>query len=86
MMNTIRAMFFGMLTILMVTTGYAQSAEPASAAGEATLGGRAVAVRPRVAGAPPLLTMGHLAVGIWTRVPPPYDAEANRSAAANPLP
>ena len=25
-------------------------------------------------------------VSIWTRVPPPYDATANRSAAANPLP
>ncbi len=84
-MNTIRAIFLSMLTVLVMTTAYAQS-PPTPAAGEATLGGRAVAVRPPVAGPTPLVTMGNLAVGIWTRVPPPYDAEANRSAAANPLP
>ena len=34
----------------------------------------------------PLFVIGGLAVGIWARVPPPYDVTANRNAAANPLP
>jgi hypothetical protein len=34
----------------------------------------------------PLASIGDLSVGIWTRVPPPYDVTANRNAAANPLP
>ena len=85
-MNTIRAIFLSMLAVLVMTTAYAQSPATTPAAGEATLGGAAVAVRPPVAGPTPLVTTGNLAVGIWTRVQPPYNAEANRSAAANPLP
>jgi hypothetical protein len=83
-MNTIRAIFLGMLTVLVMTTASAQSPPPTPALGEAILGGRAVAVRPPVAGPTPLVTTGNLTVGIWTR--PPYDVEANRNAAANPLP
>jgi hypothetical protein len=33
----------------------------------------------------PLWTIGGLPVGIWAPVPPPYDMEANRTGAANPL-
>ncbi len=84
-MNAIRAIFLSMLTALAMRTAYAQSPRSTPEAGEATLGGRAVVVRPP-AGPTPLITMGNLAVGIWTRVPPPYNVEANRSAAANPLP
>ena len=85
-MITLRAIFLSVLTVLVLTTAYAQSPRPAPPAGEATLGGQAFAVRPPVAGPTPLVTTGNLTVGIWTRVQPPYDAEANRSAAANPLP
>ncbi len=82
-MNTIRAIFLSTLAVLVMTTAYAQSPRPTPAAGEATLG---LTVRPPAIGPTPLVTMGNLAVGIWTRVQPPYNAEANRSAAANPLP
>ena len=34
----------------------------------------------------PLFFVGGLAVGLWARVPPPYDVTANRNTAANPLP
>jgi hypothetical protein len=34
----------------------------------------------------PLASIGDLSVGIWARVPAPYDVTADRSAAANPLP
>lgn len=85
-MNTIRAILLSMLVTLAMPTAYAQSPQTTPGAGEATLGGRTVIVRRPVAGPMPLLTMGNLAVGIWTRVPPPYNVEANRSAAANPLP
>ena len=84
-MNTIRAIFLSMLTVLVMTTAYAQTPRPTPAAGD-ILGGRSVAVRPPVGNRTPLVSLGGFAVGIWTRVAPPYDPEANRSAAANPLP
>ena len=34
----------------------------------------------------PLATVGDVALGIWTRVPPPYDAAGHYNNAANPLP
>jgi hypothetical protein len=34
----------------------------------------------------PLATVGDLAVGIWTRIPPSYDTTADYNGAANPLP
>jgi hypothetical protein len=85
-MNTLRAIFLGVLTVLVMPTASAQSPPPTPALEEAKLGGRAVVVRPPAAGPTPLVTTGNLTVGIWTRVGPPYDVEANRSAAANPLP
>ena len=85
-MNTIRAIFLSILAVLVMATAYAQSPGSTSGFSGATIGGGALAVRPRAAGPTPLFTMGNLVVGIWTRVPPPYATEANRSAAANPLP
>jgi hypothetical protein len=41
---------------------------------------------PRPQSPTPLFVIGDLTVGIWARVPLPYDATANRNTAANPLP
>ncbi len=87
-MNTLRAALVGVLTLLLATTAFAQAPAPSTGGEISTLGGRAVGVGPGgVARYPtPLFMLGPLAVGIWTRVPAPYDVSANRNAAANPLP
>jgi hypothetical protein len=84
-MNMMQAVLFGILTVLIATTANAQ--KPGAGQTERTprLGGQSVTVGPRL-GATPLFVIGDLAVGIWARVPPPYDVAANRNAAANPLP
>jgi hypothetical protein len=84
-MNTVHAVLFGILTALIATTAYAQ--KPSAGPEERTprLGGQSVTAGPRL-GATPLFVIADLAVGIWARVPPPYDVAANRNAAANPLP
>ena len=56
-----------------------KSTKEAGASGGATvasLGGQSVTVGPRLQHPTPLFFVGGLAVGIWTRVPPPYDATA----------
>ena len=69
---------------LMATTADAQ---PPGASGIAAAESATVAPRPGTARYPtPLFNIGGVPVGIWTRVPPPYDPTPNRSAAANPLP
>ena len=76
----------GILAVLSVATAQAQKPVGPPGQGVAgTFGGQSVA--PGLRQSPtPLFAIGDLAVGIWTRVPPPYDATANRNLAANPLP
>ncbi len=84
-MNTVRAVLFGILAALMATTAYAQKPDAGVVATTATFLGQSVTTGPRQFPTPQFV-IGGLAVGIWARVPPPYDVAANRSAAENPLP
>ena len=87
-MNTIRVLLLGAAAVLLASTGSAQTLGPGTTVEVLTFGGPPVAAsRPATAQHPrPVAVVGGLAVGVWTRVPPPYDATANLSAAANPLP
>jgi hypothetical protein len=86
-MNTARAILFGsILATLMATTAEAQQSGASGGATVTSLGGQSVTVGPRLQHPTPLFFVGGLAAGVWTRVPPPYDATANRTAADNPLP
>ena len=86
-MNTVRTAIFGILAVLLATTTHAQKPVANSEQGVAgTFGGQSVTPGPRLQSPTPLFAIGDLAVGIWARVPPPYDLTANRNAAANPLP
>ena len=84
-MNTVRAVHFGILALLMATTAYAQKPGVGPAATTASFLGESVTIGPRRFPTPQFVICG-LPVGIWARVPPPYDVAANRSAAENPLP
>jgi hypothetical protein len=86
LMNTARALLLGILVLTMAAPSEAQQARPRAATLATALGGQSFAVSPRVQNPTPLFFIGDLAAGIWTRVPPPYDATANRTAASNPLP
>jgi hypothetical protein len=82
-MKTMRTTVAGIaLATLMVSTAMAQSSAVATYGGNTSGAGSSVVGREMT----PLATFGNLAVGIWTRVPPPYDATANYNAGANPLP
>ena len=86
-MNTVRTGIFSILAVLLATTAYAQ--KPVVNSGQGVAGmfsGQSVTPGPRLQSPAPLFAIGDLAVGIWARVPPPYDVTANRNAAANPLP
>ncbi len=85
-MLTLRAVLFGILGLLAATSAEAQQATAPSPATTTALSGQSVTVGPRSQNPTPLFFIGDLGVGVWTRVPPPYDATANRSAADNPLP
>jgi hypothetical protein len=88
-MSTMRAVLFGLIAVLIAGGAHAAPAAGPSTAGEAlTFGGQSTAVGPRInpQQPTPLFTIGGLAVGIWTRLPPPYNAAANRNLAADPLP
>jgi hypothetical protein len=86
-MNTIRTAIFGILTVLLATTAHART--PVVNSGQrvaATFSDQSVTPGPQLQSPTSLFVIGNLAVGIWARVPPPYDVMANRNAAANPLP
>ena len=86
-MNTIRTVIFGILTGLLATTAHAQtSAVNSGQRVAATFSDQSVTPGPQLQSPTPLFIIGNLAVGVWARVPPPYDVTANRNAAANPLP
>jgi hypothetical protein len=85
-MNTTRAAIAGVVTVLLATPAFAQAPGSGAAGQIASMGGQSVAQGPRVQQPTPLFMLGGLVVGIWTRVPLPYDAAANRNGAANPLP
>jgi hypothetical protein len=85
-MNTTHAAVVAVLTVLLATPAFAQVAGSGTAGQIASMGGQSVAQGPRALQPTPLFMLGGLEVGVWTRVPPPYDAAANRNAAANPLP
>jgi hypothetical protein len=85
-MRAMRTVIFGILAVQLATTAQAQKPVVPSGPGVAgTFSGQSVA--PGLRQSPAQLSIvGGLAVGIWARVPPPYDATANRNTAANPLP
>jgi hypothetical protein len=86
-MKTTGSALFGILAILLATAAHAQN--PATNAGQGVAGtfsGQSATPGTRLQSPTPLFVVGDLAVGIWTRVPSPYDATANRNLAANPLP
>ena len=82
-MKSIRIAIAGI--VLAAVVGSAAMAQTTAVA---TYGGNVSGTGPSVVGRQmtPLTTLGDLALGIWTRVPPPYDATANYNRAANPLP
>ena len=84
-MNMMGAVLFGVVTTLMATTAGAQTPSASPIERATTFGGQSITVGPRLRETP-LIVIGGLAVGIWSRVPPPYDVAANRNATANPLP
>ena len=86
-MKTTGSAIFGILAVLLATTAHAQ--QPAANSGQGVAGtfsSQFLTPSPRPQSPTPLFVVGDLAVGIWARVPPPYDVTANRNAAANPLP
>jgi hypothetical protein len=85
-MNTTRAAVVAVLTMLLATPTFAQAPGSGAAGQIASMGGQSFAQGPRAQQPTPLFMLGGLEIGIWTRVPRPYDATANRSAAANPPP
>jgi hypothetical protein len=86
-MKTTRSAIFGILALLLATAALAQQPVVYSGQGVAgTFSSQSVTPGPRPQSPTPLFAIGDLAVGIWARVPPPYDVTANRNAAANPLP
>jgi uncharacterized membrane protein YedE/YeeE len=87
-MNPLRVALLGVAAVLLASTGSAQTLGPGMAVEVLTFGGPPVAAARQAAvqHPRPLAVVGGLAVGVWTRVPRPYDAAANLSAAANPLP
>jgi hypothetical protein len=86
-MNAIRTAIFSILAVLLATKAHAKNPIVSSGQGVAgTFSGQSVTPGPRLQSPTPLFVIGDLAVGIWARVPPPYDVTANRNAAANPLP
>jgi hypothetical protein len=86
-MKTTGSAIFGILAVLLATTAHAQQPAANSEQGVAgTFSGQSVTPGLRLQSPTPLFVVGDLAVGIWARVPPPYDVTANRNAAANPLP
>jgi hypothetical protein len=85
-MNTMRAAVVAVLAMLPAVTAFAQAPRSGAAGQIASMGGQSVARGPRTQQPTPLFVQGELMVGIWTRMSPPYDATANRDAAANPLP
>lgn len=86
--SAMRAVFLGLVVALLAGSAFAQTSAPGTMGTIATIGGLSVTTGPRAAiqNPTPLATVGNLAFGIWTRVPPPYDVAANRTAASNPLP
>jgi hypothetical protein len=71
----------------MATTAYAQKPVMSSGQGVAgTFSDQSMTPGPRLQSPAPLFVIGDLTVGIWARVPPPYDVTANRNTAANPVP
>jgi len=84
-MNTMRAVLIGVLT-LVATAAFAQVPGPTSTGQVSAFAGESVLVGPRVGAQQPtpVFIIDGVAVEIWTRVPPPYDATANRNGAANP--
>jgi hypothetical protein len=86
-MNTVRTAIFSILAILLATIAHAQKlAVNSGQAVAGTFSGQSVTPGPRLQSPTPLFAIGDLAVGIWARVPPPYDVTANRNGAVNPLP
>jgi hypothetical protein len=85
-MTIMRAALVAILGALTANAASAQT-QPAVSGAVSGLAGQSLGVGPgRLQHPTPLFMLGGIAVGIWTRVPPPYDASANRNAAANPLP
>ncbi len=92
-MTKTRTLLFGTLAMLVAGIAYAAT-EPApqGTSGTLSFSGQSAATGPRLSAQTtarqmrPLFTIGNVAVGIWTPLPPPYDASANRNLAANPLP
>jgi hypothetical protein len=83
-MKAIRGTLFGGLIALMATAAYAQDG---GANGTAFTGRSWLAAPNRNAQSPTqLFVLGGTAFGIWTPVAPPYDVNANRNLAGNPLP
>jgi hypothetical protein len=86
-MKSVRTAIVGILGALMATSAYAQN--PVVNSGQGVGGpfsGQSMTSGARHQSPTPLFVIGDLSVGIWARVPPPYDATANRNMAANPLP
>ena len=86
--STMRLIVLGLLAALFAGSAFAQEPRSGTTGAVAALGGQSVAPgrQGAIQNPTPLAMIGRLAIGIWTRVPPPYDATASYSAAANPLP
>ena len=83
-MNATRVALFGGLIALIATGAQAQQvgADATALNGKSWL----AAPNPNAQSPTQLFVMGSTAFGIWTPMAPPYDVNANRNLAGNPLP
>ena len=85
-MNTVRAVLFGTLAILMPTAAYAQKPGVGPAATTATFVGQSVTIGPRQFPTPQFVIGGLASRDMGACSATVDDVAANRSAAENPLP
>jgi hypothetical protein len=79
------ALITGVLPLLMATAAFADSPAPPQISG--TVQSPVILpgpIAPEIT-QQPLWTIGGLPVAIWAPVPPPYNMQVNRSAAADPF-
>ena len=88
-MKIVRSVCAGVLLAgLMAGGAHAQTADRLDRGQVSAFSDRVVGVGPQLRNGQmtPLATIGNLAIGIWSPVPPPYDVAANRNLAADPRP
>lgn len=84
-MTRIGVVFLGALPLLLATAAYAQAPTPQAGGTVQTPALVPGEVAPPNNGPEPLFSIGNLPVSVWAPTELPYNTQANRSAADNPL-